>query len=194
MIDHCSNKRMNGTVSPQAQKQNPQTPNRKSSSIGPQKDLWLAVREGSLADIDSALAFLKKNGGNINSRNMFGVTPLHIATWRNHIPIVRRLLAAGADPDARVCYFSILFNLRCLFINCVCRPLFNKSVQYQKNVMQFMELFVVIFFREHTTYYVIFVFGFFLAVYPKCCYVMHKIDICRFFATYKVSCKLKPQR
>lgn len=101
MIDHCSNKRMNGTVSPQAQKQNPQTPNRKSSSIGPQKDLWLAVREGSLADIDSALAFLKKNGGNINSRNMFGVTPLHIATWRNHIPIVRRLLAAGADPDAR---------------------------------------------------------------------------------------------
>ncbi|KAF3441247.1 hypothetical protein FNV43_RR15160 [Rhamnella rubrinervis] len=74
---------------------------RKIHSSGSHKDLWLAVREGSLGDVDSALALLKKNGGNINSRNMFGLTPLHIATWRNHIPIVRRLLAAGADPNAR---------------------------------------------------------------------------------------------
>ncbi|KAJ4978733.1 hypothetical protein NE237_009513 [Protea cynaroides] len=59
------------------------------------------MQEGSLSKVDSALALLKKNGGNINSRNMFGLTPLHIATGRNHVPIVRRLLAAGADPDAR---------------------------------------------------------------------------------------------
>ena len=78
---------------------------RKLASGGLYKDVWLAVREGSLADVDSALAILKKNGGNINARNMFGLTPLHIATWRNHIPIVRRLLAAGSDPDARVCHF-----------------------------------------------------------------------------------------
>ncbi|MCI00866.1 ankyrin repeat domain-containing protein, partial [Trifolium medium] len=38
---------------------------------------------------------------NINVRNTFGLTPLHVAAWRNHVPIVRRLLAAGADPDAR---------------------------------------------------------------------------------------------
>ncbi|EEF36705.1 conserved hypothetical protein [Ricinus communis] len=88
-------------ISVQGPKQNMQNQARKGPSNGSHKDLWLVVREGSLADVDSALALLKKNGGNINSRNMFGLTPLHIATWRNHIPIVRRLLAAGADPDAR---------------------------------------------------------------------------------------------
>uniref|UniRef100_A0A6P4AWN4 uncharacterized protein LOC107433525 isoform X1 n=1 Tax=Ziziphus jujuba TaxID=326968 RepID=A0A6P4AWN4_ZIZJJ len=88
-------------VSPQGQKQNSHTPVRKILSSGSHKDLWLAVREGSLADVDSALAQVKKKGGNVNSRNIFGLTPLHIATWRNHIPIVRRLIAAGADPDAR---------------------------------------------------------------------------------------------
>lgn len=69
------------------------------------KDLWFIAQHGSIAELDSALLMLKKNGGNIDSKNIFGLTPLHIATWRNHLPIVRRLLAAGADPDARVCLF-----------------------------------------------------------------------------------------
>ncbi|KAA8518397.1 hypothetical protein F0562_015720 [Nyssa sinensis] len=92
---------MEELVLPQSQKQNLHTSVRKFLPSGSQKGLWLLVREGSLADVDLALALLKKNGGNINSRNMFGLTPLHIATWRNHIPIIRRLLAAGADPNAR---------------------------------------------------------------------------------------------
>ncbi|KAJ9131887.1 hypothetical protein P3X46_034791 [Hevea brasiliensis] len=92
---------METLVSAQGQKHNMQAQARKFSPGGFHKDLWVIVREGSLADVDSALALLKKNGGNINSRNTFGLTPLHIATWRNHIPIIRRLLIAGADPDAR---------------------------------------------------------------------------------------------
>ncbi|XAR64848.1 hypothetical protein NMG60_11008720 [Bertholletia excelsa] len=83
------------------QKQNLRTTARKFPPSGSQKDLWLVVREGSVADVDLALTLLKKNGGNINSRNTFGLTALHIATWRNHIPVVKRLLAAGADPNAR---------------------------------------------------------------------------------------------
>ncbi|KAK2415857.1 ultraviolet-B receptor UVR8 [Trifolium repens] len=91
---------MEVAICPHAQKQNSPTTGRKVSP-GSQKDLWLVVREGSLNDVDSALTSLKKSGGNINVRNTFGLTPLHVAAWRNHIPIVRRLLAAGADPDAR---------------------------------------------------------------------------------------------
>jgi len=65
------------------------------------RDLWILAREGTLSELDSALLLLKKNGGNINSRNSVGLTPLHIAIWRNNLPIVKRLLASGADPDAR---------------------------------------------------------------------------------------------
>ncbi|XP_076892236.1 uncharacterized protein LOC143543904 [Bidens hawaiensis] len=83
------------------ERQNHQTFGRKISANGPTKDLWLAVQSGCVVDVDSALVLLKKNGGNINSRNAFGLTALHIATWRNHIPIIKRLLAAGADPNAR---------------------------------------------------------------------------------------------
>ncbi|XP_057506678.1 LOW QUALITY PROTEIN: uncharacterized protein LOC130789911 [Actinidia eriantha] len=92
---------MEEVVLSQGQKQNLQTASRRFSSSGSHKDLWLVVREGSVADVDLVLASLKKNGGNINGRNTFGLTPLHIAVWRNHIPIVKRLLASGADPNAR---------------------------------------------------------------------------------------------
>ena len=72
------------------------------------KDIWCAAREGSVNELDLALAFLKKNGGNVDTKNALGLTALHIATWRNHLPIVKRLLSAGADPDIRVCCFLSL--------------------------------------------------------------------------------------
>ena len=93
---------MEDLVSPTSQKTS-----RKCSNQS--KDLWLVVREGSVPDVDSALVMLQKNGGNINAKNLFGLTPLHIATWRNHIPVVRRLLEAGADPNARVHFFLLIF-------------------------------------------------------------------------------------
>ncbi|CAA3000647.1 Ankyrin repeat family regulator of chromosome condensation (RCC1) family isoform 1 [Olea europaea subsp. europaea] len=89
---------MEELILPPFQKQSIHTSRRCAPSS---KDIWVAVREGSVSDVDSTLALLKKNGGNINARNSFGLTLLHIATWRNHVPIVRRLLAAGADPNAR---------------------------------------------------------------------------------------------
>lgn len=67
----------------------------------PAKDLWAAVRNGSPGDVDAALTALKRSNGNIDARNSFGSTALHIAVWRNHIPVVRRLLAAGANMEIR---------------------------------------------------------------------------------------------
>ncbi|TYI50319.1 hypothetical protein E1A91_D12G093800v1 [Gossypium mustelinum] len=85
----------------QGQKQNPPKAVQKVSPSESHKDLWLAVRDGSLPDVESALTLLKKTAGTVNCRNRFGLTSLHIATWRNHLPIIQRLLAAGADPDAK---------------------------------------------------------------------------------------------
>ncbi|KAM0848563.1 hypothetical protein ACQ4PT_054310 [Festuca glaucescens] len=65
------------------------------------KDLCLVSKQGSVAEVESALVLLKKSGASIDGRNAFGLSALHLATWRNHLPIVRRLLDAGADPDAR---------------------------------------------------------------------------------------------
>lgn len=65
-------------------------------------DIWAAVRSGTVQDVEHALTLLKRSNVNIDARNVYGSTVLHIAAWRNHIPIVRRLLAAGANPDARV--------------------------------------------------------------------------------------------
>ncbi|KAJ1265932.1 hypothetical protein BS78_08G111400 [Paspalum vaginatum] len=74
---------------------------RKPSPGSSLKDLCLVSKQGSIAEVEFALALLKKSGGNIDGRNAFGLSALHLATWRNHLPIVRRLLDAGADPDAR---------------------------------------------------------------------------------------------
>jgi ankyrin repeat protein len=72
------------------------------------QDLWTAARRGTVADVRSALTgVVKGNGSNgVDARNVFGVNALHLAVWHNHLPIVRVLLEAGADPDARVRVWS----------------------------------------------------------------------------------------
>ena len=78
------------------------TPRRSPSSISLQ-DVWSSTREGLIPGVDSALVTLKRSGGNIDAHNAFGSIALHITVWRNHVPIVRRLLAARDDPNVRVC-------------------------------------------------------------------------------------------
>lgn len=92
---------MEEVVSHHIQKQGSQLSAHKFLQSRNRKDLWIVVREGTVTEVESALVLIKKTGGNINLRNTVGLTPLHIATWRNHVPIVKRLLAAGADPNAR---------------------------------------------------------------------------------------------
>ncbi|XP_024524554.1 uncharacterized protein LOC9633257 [Selaginella moellendorffii] len=65
------------------------------------RDLFAAARNGTVHDVETALSALKKINGSVDARDRFGSTAMHIATWRNHVPIVKRLLAAGADPNAR---------------------------------------------------------------------------------------------
>jgi len=88
---------------------------RKPSPGSSLRDLCLVSKQGSIAEVESALALLKKSGGNIDGRNGFGLSALHLATWRNHLPIVRRLLDAGADPDARVCPITCS-KLLCVYL------------------------------------------------------------------------------
>ncbi|CAM6101074.1 unnamed protein product [Calypogeia fissa] len=78
-----------------------EAPSRRHGMNIPGKDIWLTVRNGTVQNVEAALVHLKKSNGNIDARNPFGSSALHIAVWRNHLPIVRRLLAAGADPNAR---------------------------------------------------------------------------------------------
>ena len=92
------------------------TPARKvGGGIG--NDLWAAARNGSIQDVDLVLTKLKRNNGNVDARSALGSTALHIAVWRNHIPTVRRLLAAGANPDARVScrILKIAYDISILF-------------------------------------------------------------------------------
>ncbi|GAQ82051.1 ankyrin repeat family protein / regulator of chromosome condensation (RCC1) family protein [Klebsormidium nitens] len=67
------------------------------------QDLWTAARSGTVSDVRSALTGVVRGSGSngIDARNVFGVNALHLAVWHNHLPIVRALLEAGADPDAR---------------------------------------------------------------------------------------------
>ena len=44
---------------------------------------------------------LLANGANVNATDKWNKTPLHEATWKGHIEVVKVLLAGGADGNAK---------------------------------------------------------------------------------------------
>lgn len=56
-----------------------------------------AARDGDLDKIDLAL----QQGGDINFKDSYSLTPLHWAIIRGHVDVSRRLLERGADPEHR---------------------------------------------------------------------------------------------
>ncbi|GLI64055.1 hypothetical protein VaNZ11_007220 [Volvox africanus] len=51
------------------------------------------VKHGSALHVDASV---QKLAGQLNKPNSAEVYPLHVAVWRNHLPIIERLLEAGA--------------------------------------------------------------------------------------------------
>ncbi|GIL45680.1 hypothetical protein Vafri_2878 [Volvox africanus] len=51
------------------------------------------VKHGSALHVDASV---QKLAGQLNKPNSTEVYPLHVAVWRNHLPIIERLLEAGA--------------------------------------------------------------------------------------------------
>ncbi|GLC34533.1 hypothetical protein PLESTB_001250900 [Pleodorina starrii] len=51
------------------------------------------VKHGSALHVEAAV---QKLTGQLNKPNSSEVYPLHVAVWRNHLPILERLLEAGA--------------------------------------------------------------------------------------------------
>lgn len=69
----------------------------------PLHDLDLPVHKAAFKGDNTQLTLLISSGGiNINIRNLFGYTPLHLAIHGDHAEAVRILLSAGADPTLSV--------------------------------------------------------------------------------------------
>ena len=65
-----------------------------AASPSPSAGLHAAARNGDLAQVDRLLA----QGASLNAPDEAGRTPLIVATVQGHVEVVRRLLAAGANP------------------------------------------------------------------------------------------------
>lgn len=59
--------------------------------------LALASRGGHVETVD----YLVQKGALINSRSLYGWTPLHLVAGKGHADIMRVLLAHGAEADSR---------------------------------------------------------------------------------------------
>ena len=60
-------------------------------------DLYAAVEKGDLKTIE----YLISHGANIESKDKYGFTPLHIASIHNYLPIVEYLVSHGANIESK---------------------------------------------------------------------------------------------
>ena len=74
----------------------------KKGSPGTSGSLFAAVHNGALREVKASLLMLKGEGIQVDGKNFFGTTALHLAVWKNNIPMVQMLLEAGADPEIKV--------------------------------------------------------------------------------------------
>jgi ankyrin repeat protein len=64
----------------------------------PGKEIIKAAKSGDLGALGRLLS---TDAGLLDARDKDGSTPLHCAAWKGHEEVVRLLLEAGADPNAR---------------------------------------------------------------------------------------------
>lgn len=64
--------------------------------------LWKAAREGDLAEVQAQL----EAGVDVNAATPYGATALSFACDRGHLPIVVRLLEAGANPNVEDTFYG----------------------------------------------------------------------------------------
>ena len=62
------------------------------------KDIIRAVKKGDVATVQRVL---KQDATALDARDSDGSTPLHCAAWKGHAEVVKTLLDAGADVNAR---------------------------------------------------------------------------------------------
>jgi len=62
------------------------------------EELLDASFRGNVGKVEEALG----RGANVNCQHFMGTRPLHRAAMNGHVEVVQFLLAAGADPNARV--------------------------------------------------------------------------------------------
>ncbi len=67
-----------------------------SLPAGPDEDLVQAAQDGDLNRVKQALV----GGGHLEARGQDGATPLHMAAWKGHVPVVEFLLKSGANIHA----------------------------------------------------------------------------------------------
>lgn len=63
--------------------------------------LWHYAAEGNLVALENEL---RSSTDNVSAADKDGFTALHVAAQNGHIPIVRKLLAAGAEVNVLDCY------------------------------------------------------------------------------------------